>query len=276
MYLTIKAPTKEKFLKFYSIFNREEKNEDQIKFDEFSYKNNLRITFYKNLSIMFNGIIEDDLKRKMKILIDENLYIGIDEVGVGESFGPLIACGFTFNNIIDKHESLFFGIRDSKKLEMNQINAIAKKLETKGKSYCVIIEPNKFNDLWKNKIKNVKAINGIAQNQICLNFSSLNRIVVMDQFVNEKKYYEYLEKYTNNSYKGKILFETKSEDKYLEVAAAAIIAKNKFNDWTLKYLNDKKISFDIGKRINNNMLGNHLKRITNDSEKNNILKEWSK
>ncbi len=276
MYLTIKAPTKDKFLKFHSFFNRIEKSEDQIKFDEFKYDNNLKISFYKNLTIMFNGEINTTIKERMKILVDENLYIGIDEVGVGEGFGPFIACGFTFNNLSDKFDSLFFGIRDSKKLDLLKIKEISKKLETKGKFYCVIIEPKKFNDIWKNKINNVKAINAISQNQICLNFKNEKRDVIMDQFVNSKKYFEYLNTYTKNIYDGRIIFETKSEDKYLEVAASAIIAKNKFNDWTLNLLQKNNIKFPIGDRINNLQLSNYFKKYLNNELKEMVLKEWNK
>ncbi len=277
MYLSVKAHNKESFINFYNYFNRKEKNEDQIKFDEFNYSDELRITFYQNLTILFNGKINDEIKLKLKDLVDKNLYIGIDEVGVGEPIGPIIACGFKFLNLEKKEEAIFLNIKDSKNLDLKQISSISNKLNNFGNSYCVIIEPNKFNDIWKNKIKNIKAINAIIQNQIILKMNKKNsEKVVIDKFVNEEKYFEYLDKYTKDKYNDKIIFETKAENKYLEVAAASIIAKNKYNDWIIDYLKKEKIDFSIKKRINTNVLINDIRKNIEKSKYNDILKEWKK
>jgi ribonuclease HIII len=73
------------------------------------------------------------------------------------------------------------------------------------------------------------------------------------------------------------VYVTKAEDKYTEVAAAAVMAKSKYNSWLVDYMDSKGIPYQIGKRLNSNLIWEEIKSkkiILNDP--NSFVKDWSK
>jgi ribonuclease HIII len=102
----------------------------------------------------------------------------------------------------------------------------AKVIKENAEVHCKFMNVSSFNKNYK-KIKNMKALNAIAQNGVHNDFKQYGDHVT-DQFVNSNKYFSYLEEFKQEPYKD-VFFTTKAEDKYMEVAAGAIVAKAMYN-----------------------------------------------
>ncbi len=249
MYLSIKAYSKNSFFDLYkkiggqkSSFNKE------VIFDQIIFENN-QVTFYSNLTILFNGIITENISNLINIIIDDELYVGSDEVGVGESIGPIVACSLKFLNYESKKKVIMNGIKDSKKLSAKEVESKAEFIKKHSEYYVAIIEPYKFNEIYK-KLNNVKAINALMQNQLHKKFEGKGFKHITDQFVNKNKYDEYIRESDNVPFDGELLLLTKAEEKYLEVSAAAIISKSIYNNWVIEKLKDEGINYKIKNKLN--------------------------
>ncbi len=275
MYTSIKAYSKDKFIEFYnSIGGNKEYNDINIIFDEI-YFNGTKITFYSNLTILFNGPINEDLSLKIDIIIDKELYVGSDEVGVGESIGPIVASAVRFKSYEHKRKAILNGIKDSKKLNAKEIKEKADFLKDCVEHYSITIEPIKFNEIYK-KNPNVKAINAIIQNELHKKFENMNYKHVTDQFVNQNKYKEYLVNSGNEEFKGELLLLTKAEEKFLEVSVAAIISKDIFNDWVINEFKKQGVNLEVGNKLNSWAIYQDLLADKYDVDKTIFIKEWKK
>lgn len=252
MYLSVKAYDKKAFMAFYELYkNYKVKMKPSSTVFAICKTMNLEITFYNNLTVLFKGNMDFDTNKNIDLLIDSKLYVGIDEVGIGESIGPFVACGAEFNSLESKREVVKNGIKDSKKMTLKEIESIVPLIKKNAKVFCVRIDNNKFNEL-NAKFKNVKIINAVAINSINKHFeNSLNKHIV-DGFTTPSVYKGYLEKNIAKSDISKKKFDLvqKSEDKYVEVAAAAIVAKSIFNSDVIKYCKDNNINLPLKDNIN--------------------------
>ena len=91
---------------------------------------------------------QEELDIKMPPMHNWNAWIGSDECGKGDYFGPLIVCAFAFDKKQEK-EFKNIGVMDSKKLKTDAIYRIAKHLY---KNYancinCIVLKPEKYNEL---------------------------------------------------------------------------------------------------------------------------------
>jgi len=169
--------------------------------------------------------------------------IGSDEVGTGDYFGPIIVTASYVNRKdISFLEEL--GVRDSKKLTDEKIIKIAPDIMSRIPHVTIILTNEQYNDL-QSKNANMNKIKAILHNKVL--FTLLNKdnfdydMIVVDQFVYPKKYYEHL---ANSKYIVKnISFTTKAEDKCLSVACSSIISRYIF----LKEIN--KLSDSLGIKI---------------------------
>ncbi len=276
MYLSIKAYSEKSFMEFYkSIGGIKNYSNVNVQFDIVIYEN-VQITFYSNLTILFKGNITQKIKELIDIIIDKELYVGSDEVGVGESIGPMVAVALKFRNYNSKKEVIMNGIKDSKKLNAKEIDEKASFIKKHSSYYTVMIEPNKFNKIYK-KLPNVKAINALMQNELHKKFEGNGHIHVTDQFVNEAKYNEYINNSKNEPFKGKLILLTKAEEKYLEVSAAAIIAKSIFNNWVIDELKKDGINLKIENRLNSwNIFQDIESGRMKVKNKDHYIKKWEK
>lgn len=270
MHTTIKALTWNKLLEVHKLFanaNNDRKSTD-IVYDQIKYKD-VEITFYKNQTVYIKGHLSDDIKSKLLTLLDRNLYIGVDEVGVGETIGPVVACACWFDNIKDKEKALFINIKDSKKMNLNEITEVADKIKKLAKYECKIIEPKKFNEL-QEQLQNSKAINAILINNILTNVPTKDEIII-DAFATKGNYLKYIKDAGIKVTRDDLTFVEKSEEKYLEVAAAAILSKKAFNDWVIDYCKKNNIKLELKNNINTYKIFSELK----DKDKHdNLIKKW--
>ena len=193
-------------------------------------------------------------------------YIGSDESGKGDVFGPLVIGAFYVNKN-SKISLAKLGVRDSKDLTEKQINSIAINLKKKfPDDYEIIaIYPEKYNELYKkfNNLNSImtwahsKAINNLLQRKACTE-------VISDKFSNKVLNIDL----DMNSQRVNLLQIPKAE-KHLGVAAASIMARYVFNSWFIKQ-KSQGISLPKGasgevdnflKSLHSNGNSNQLKKI---------------
>ncbi len=276
MYTSIKAYTKESFMEFYRELGGSKNYSNlSVTFDIIN-RPGMQITFYSNLTILFKGTIDSELNDLIDIIIDKELYVGSDEVGVGESIGPMVAAAIKFNSFEDKKKVILNGIKDSKKLTAKEIKEKADFIKKHCEFYTATLEPLKFNEVYK-KNQNVKAINALLQNELHKKFEGRGLTHVTDQFVNEDKYNEYIEKSDNAPFNGKLLLLTKAEEQYLEVSAAAIISKDIFNDWVINEFKKDGINLIVDSRLRSwDIYQNLINGKYNIKNIERFIKDWSK
>lgn len=192
-------------------------------------KNNQR-NIYKDIEVKKDSKDKKtkDVKKDDKILpsygyLKNISTIGSDEVGTGDYLGPIIVtAAYVPVDKISLMEELKIG--DSKKItddKIRELGPILGKELIYTSSIITNKDYNKINEVNINKIK------AVLHNKVLYKLSHMENInyekIVIDQFVNEKKYYEYLSNYS--SVERNILFLTKAEDKVYSVAAASIISR---------------------------------------------------
>ena len=173
-------------------------------------------------------------------------YIGNDEVGTGDFFGPIVVCSSCVNE--DNYLKVKrLGVKDSKAITSDEkILSIGEQLISFVPYAVTILDNFKYNEIINRPNMNMNKIKAImhnnAINKFLVKYPSIEyNDIVLDDFCGEEKYYEYL---TNSKNVIKdIIFETKAENKYLSVACSSIIARYFF----LKEMD--KISKDSGYEI---------------------------
>lgn len=177
-----------------------------------------------------NNLLSDNKSVYQKNEIPEpSCYIGTDESGKGDYFGPLVVAGV----IVDESTSAQLkkiGVKDSKLLS----DVIIKKLSPEikriigNKFNIIVITPATYNNLHA-KMKNVNRILGWSHAKVIENLLANDNVndAISDKFGDEKLIRNSLQE------KGKqinLMQFTKAE-KYTAVAAASILARNRFNEW---------------------------------------------
>lgn len=156
-----------------------------------------------------------------------SFYIGTDESGKGDLFGPLVVAGFFFEEKI-KENLLSIGVCDSKELSEKKIRMIAKKLinDFSQRIRVEIIEPSDYNYLYE-RYKNLNKLLVNIHSKVILDLASKSncRNVIIDKFAKESRF----EKLKLGS-DFQVELHEKGE-KYLGVAAASIIARFYFISW---------------------------------------------
>ncbi len=189
--------------------------------------------FRKLKKIIFeNDLFEDNSQNAYSPSDDEvdyNKYIGTDESGKGDYFGPLVVAAVYVDEISSlKLKEL--GVKDSKLLSDNLIKELEKKVQA-AVNYnfdIIIINPEKYNKLYEsfgnlNKLlgwAHAKAIENLAPKINCTN-------VISDKFGDEHII-------KNELIKKKLelnLYQTPKAERYIGVAAASILARAKVIHW---------------------------------------------
>ncbi|AGR41438.1 ribonuclease HIII [Spiroplasma taiwanense] len=228
----------------------------------FRLEDNTVINIYNNKTILFQGKSANLLANKYNLLKDKNLInkivnnkiielpnIGCDEVGVGDFFGPLVTCACYLDKDFEKNNlNLINMIKDSKTISNEKIEKLFFQLKDKVKFSVYIMKNKEYNEKYT-FYKNTHFLKAIAHNNSLKKVIELNNDlktvpIIMDQFVNENKYFYYLEK--EKDIVKNIYFQTKAESKYLAVACASIIARYFFLSEIENLQNTYKIKLPLG------------------------------
>jgi len=201
-------------------------------------KNGLSVTLYNSGKLLVQGKETDNfLKEYLGIenntqtvlnlpetKIKYSSWIGTDESGKGDYFGPLVVAGVLVDEENIKKLSQF-NIQDSKKLNDSIIEKVAVQIKANSVFSVIVINPAKYNELYS-KFKNLntllawghaRAIENILEKKPCENALS-------DKFGNESLIKNALLK------KGRSinLEQRVRAESDLAVAAASILARNEF------------------------------------------------
>lgn len=222
---------------------------------------NIKLLVYfskKGNKIVLQGNKELQLYQKVYILIfgerffgndkitltEPEIYIGTDESGKGDYFGPLvIAAVFTDPSILKKLKEI--GVRDSKELTDESISIIAAKI--KKMDGCVfdviVISPEKYNILY-GKMGNLNKLLGWAHAKAIENVLNvkISPEAISDKFGNEKYIHSSLQE------KGKEikLHQVTKAEKFTAVAAASILARDSFIKWFYRVKKQMNIQLPKG------------------------------
>lgn len=179
--------------------------------------------------------------------------VGCDEVGTGDYFGPLVVCcAYVPQDKISQLHSI--GIKDSKMLKDSEICQLAEQIEPFINHQVLILPNQKYNEM-VDRGMNANAIKAFLHNQALIkltaNLNPYPDYLIMDEFVNERKYFDYLHQLPKKPsiVKENLYFIQKGESVHVAVAAASILARASF----VKYMNimSKKINFDLPKGAGN-------------------------
>ena len=162
-------------------------------------------------------------------------YIGTDESGKGDFFGPLVVAGvYVDENLSERFIEL--GIKDSKKLDDSTIVKLSAHIRNSAPHSIVVIMPEKYNELYasfKNLNKllawgHARSIENVLSKQFC-------DFAISDKFGDEALIKNALLKNGQNI---QLEQRTKGES-YIGVAAASVIARAEFvkrcNELSAKY-----------------------------------------
>lgn len=202
---------------------------------------NHELRIYKELDVILFGkkLFEDDSNDEISF----REYIGTDESGKGDYFGPLVVAA-VFINDKTKNELEKIGVKDSKLISDNIIKILESKIKKIiGDKFEIIqINPEKYNHLYEsfrnlNKIMawaHSKAIENTLLNVKCSN-------VISDKFGNEKLIKDELKKKNIEVN----LYQTTKGERFTAVATASILARAKVVDWF--NIKSREVGFDIPK-----------------------------
>ena len=197
--------------------------------------------------------------------------IGCDESLKGDTFGGVVCAGFYYNS--ECSEDLeHSGIRDSKKLSDNVINYLYT-TEIKKKHpdnfYVVNIKSEEYNKLIKTKNitqilidSYIEIISNIIQ-KIKIKHKNASIEIVVDEFPGAKK--------LNEVFPNAVI-TTKAESKYIQVAAASIIARH----YALKQINEltKKAGFKIP--LGSTHVSEAILKLINETNDKRVLSKFLK
>ena len=259
-----------RFIKFYEPFKCE-KNPPYSVFQAKNY--DVTITLYESGKVMFQGIGADieasiwiDAERRLNNIIintdgkkesakkeDNKMFfncstIGSDETGCGDFFGPVVvAATYVSKENINFLKDL--GVKDSKKITDEKIKEIVPEIIKKIPYVCTVLDNKTFNSNYKdiNMVKLKCILHNKTLCSLVEKYKPEYKVAVIDQFVNSKKYYEYLSDAKTKL--NNVAFYTKGESKCMAVAAASVIARYIFLQEMQKL--DSLVGFHLQKGANN-------------------------
>jgi ribonuclease HIII len=247
---------------------------DKIKVQVFFGKKGVKTILQgDNASPLFNQLNSIIFDQKQLELIEQTVaepdeYIGTDEAGKGDFFGPLVVAAVHVDPR-SKEELFSIGVRDSKLINDNQISILAPSIKRIVKeSYEVIrINPEKYNELYP-RFNNLNKLLNWAHSKAIENLleKSKSKNVITDKFSKRDLDVASSSKFDDV----KFVQETKAE-KYTGVAAASILARASFLDWfKLHYKN----GYDIPKGASSatETYANKLKSIVGTEQMNKFAK----
>jgi ribonuclease HIII len=155
-------------------------------------------------------------------------WIGSDECGKGDYFGPLVVCGFYLEEK-DRAKLVKLGVCDSKKLRKDKLIEVAKALyhDFPDSIECLVLKPQKYNELYANFANQKKNLNDLLAwchskilDSLIKRHTGIEGVFI-DQFSTAKKASALLKKLHPDM----AITERPDGERDLAVAAASIIAR---------------------------------------------------
>jgi len=195
-----------------------------------------KLQMQEELDLLFNGRASLGSDPKVFSRHYDFAYMGSDESGKGDYFGPIVCVGVALEPAQEKILTSI-GVQDSKKLTDNRIEKMAPKLFALGKNHISIVQlnPSKYNQLYNSFRSQGKGLNEllawmhakVIDNLMAENLSL--KMALVDQFANEKVMLTACQR-SLKEHNFQLLQRTKAEEN-LAVAAASIIARDRLLNW---------------------------------------------
>lgn len=214
----------------FTVQDGKEKIKIQVYFGKKGVKTILQGNSNSDLYKTVNNLVVDEprLDLKQNAIDEPDEYIGSDECGKGDIFGPLVVSAVYVNKETSAALKKI-GVRDSKEISDFQIGSLAKKIKSIiDNNYEVVkINPEKYNKLYDefqnlNKLLNwahSKAIETLLEKTKC-------KTVITDKFSNAD-----LSISKNAAYSSVEFIQLPKAESYTGVAAASILARDALNNW---------------------------------------------
>lgn len=182
----------------------------------------------QNVNLNCNSVSNNEKNKKTSDKTTSNhnysAYIGVDESGKGDFFGPLVIAGVCVN---EDNKQLFIdmGIKDSKKINDKTIKKMSLEIQKRSVWSTVIITPTKYNELYS-KFKNLNKLLAWGHARVIENI--LNKYpceyALSDKFADESLIKNALMKNGKNI----ILEQRIKAESDIAVACASVLARNAF------------------------------------------------
>lgn len=153
-------------------------------------------------------------------------YIGCDESGKGDYFGPLVVAGVAVENLSDLERIVELGARDSKKVSDVSAKKIAAGIKKSVRTGAVALEPKRYNELYE-EFGNLNRILAWAYARVIDDLAADApecKLVIVDKFGDE----EYLQTAVSAIGAKYDLYQVTGAEKYPAVAAASLVARAGF------------------------------------------------
>lgn len=237
------------------------KGKDRIKLLVYFGKKGVKKVLQGNVNSEFyntiDSLINSKLNFKVEQITEPDTYIGSDESGKGDFFGPIVVAAFAYDSKIKKDLS-YLNIKDSKELSDDYIRKISFVLKERFADRISVIEisPKKYNQLYE-KMNNLNSIliwahsKAIEELQKKFGYTEL----VIDKFCSEDLIKTKLNKKLSNYN----LILTEKAERFTGVAAASIIARQRLLNWFEKKSNELKINLPLGASDKVNNVASHIK-----------------
>ena len=171
---------------------------------------------------------QSKLDFKNEALKEPDEYIGSDESGKGDYFGPLVVAAFYADKSIVR-ELAKFGVRDSKKISDSQIDALKYEIDLRFRENykTITISPKRINELhtkFNNLNKLLNWAHSAAVEDLLGKFSC--KTVITDKFESKDLILQQKNIVSNVEF-----IQTPKAEKFIAVAAASVVARSEFNNW---------------------------------------------
>lgn len=221
------------------------------------------VLIYSTGTVLFQGKKAKEELKRWTILDEEQLsfdleyeqtiddevdHIGSDEVGCGDYFGPIVVTS-AYVKKENYHYLVDIGVKDSKKLTDEKIKELANLIKDKVTSVTFVLSNEKYNEIYGNNSYNLNKVKAYLHNFVLYKLTSkldFKGQVIIDQFCEKNTYFNYLKDYKNDEIQKDITFTTKAESKYIAVACASILARNRFIEEIEKIRNETGYDIPLG------------------------------
>ena len=129
----------------------------------------------KIANVVGGKIVQNEsISSAQDVMLNVEKYVGTDESGKGDFFGPLVVAGVQVDEN-NKQKFIDLGIKDSKKLDDKKILVLANQIKANAVHSVVVITPVKYNELYSkfsnlNKLlawAHARAIENILEKSPC-------------------------------------------------------------------------------------------------------------
>lgn len=211
----------------------EDENFELLKVNIYSSKKGISCIVSKQKGSLYTKIKDDIETIELKSISCHDAYIGSDESGKGDYFGPLVIAAVASNQYIDD-ELAHLNVKDSKNLSDKQVRNIAAEIlkQIPMQVKILSIEPEKYNERYSKGLINGEKLNsllGYGHGTVIGELYKEHRdtkIIIADQFAESN----YLKPYINNEEITKLKMMPRAEV-YSAVAAASILARSTYLHW---------------------------------------------